>query len=133
MRAVIDCSATIPLLLDDEDSRYTERVFESLDGEEALAPAIWWYEVRNVLTVAERRKRLNEARTTELLRQLERLPVRVEWTAPAAEVVSLARRHRLTVYDAAYIELARRERCVLASADRELRKAAATMGLDLFG
>ncbi len=132
MRMVIDCSATMPLCFDDEDSRYAESVFEALDKDQGVVPAIWWYEVRNVLMIAERRRRMTAAKTNWLLPRLQKLPVRVEWAAPANEIVELARARGLTLYDAAYLELAKRENCPLATADQRVRAAAGEMGLDLF-
>jgi predicted nucleic acid-binding protein len=45
--------------------------------------------------------------------------------------MGLARNHRLSVYDAAYLELAQREGIPLATLDADLQKAAAAAGVGL--
>jgi predicted nucleic acid-binding protein len=47
--------------------------------------------------------------------------------------MSLARKRNLTVYDAAYLELAKREGLPLATLDRNLERAAIAEGVSLFG
>lgn len=102
-------------------------------GDEALVPALWWFEVRNALVSNERRGRLGEADTAIMLRELARLPVSIDRSPEEASVLALARRHRLTVYDAAYLELAQREGLPLASLDSALQGAAAASGVSLLG
>lgn len=102
-------------------------------GDEALVPALWWFEVRNALVSNERRGRLGEADTAIMLRELARLPVSIDRSPEEASVLALARRHRLTVFDAAYLELAQREGLPLASLDSALQGAAAASGVSLLG
>jgi predicted nucleic acid-binding protein len=85
------------------------------------------------LVVNERRGRSGEADTAALLRGLARLPVGIDRSPDEAGLLALARQHRLTAYDAAYLELARREGLPLASLDKALRKAAAASGVALLG
>jgi predicted nucleic acid-binding protein len=47
--------------------------------------------------------------------------------------LQLAHRHRLTLYDAAYLELAQRRGLPLATLDRDLRTAATAEGVHLLG
>lgn len=96
-------------------------------------PALWWFEVRNALVVNERRWRLTEADTADFLRGLARLPIGIDRSPDEDGVLTLARRHRLTVYDAAYLEVARRESLPLACLDGALRNAAVASGVPLFG
>lgn len=96
----------------------------SLADDTAFAPEIWWYEVRNVLISAERRGRATEARSAAFLRALSRLPITVDHDPEQTVVLGLARRHGLTVYDAAYLELALRLRLPLATFDTALARAA---------
>jgi predicted nucleic acid-binding protein len=63
---------------------------------------------------------LTQSDTADFLRGLARLGVTVDRSPEEAEVLALARRHRLTVYDAAYLELARRDGVPLATLDNDL-------------
>jgi predicted nucleic acid-binding protein len=87
---------------------------------------------RNVLVVNERRGRLTEAGTAAFLRALSRLAITIDRNASEAEVLTLARRHRLTVYDACYLELAQREGLSLATLDQDLIRAASLEALPPF-
>ena len=69
----------------------------------------------------------------DFLRDLESLPVRIVPSPADGALMSLARQRNLTVYDAAYLELAMRERLPLATLDRALEKAADAAGVALFG
>jgi predicted nucleic acid-binding protein len=80
--------------------------------------------VRNTLIASERRGRLTEADTATFLRGLAHLRVSVDQWPQEADVLALARRRRLTVYDSAYLELARREDAPLATLDAALATAA---------
>ena len=94
-------------------------------------PAIWRLEIANALLVAERRGRLGKAQAEECLKLMADLPLSVDadpGNQSWADTVLLARAHGLTAYDAAYLELAIRLDADLASLDRELRRAAKTMG-----
>jgi predicted nucleic acid-binding protein len=106
---------------------------ERLRADEALVPSLWWFEVRNTLIVSERRGRLTEADTAAFLRGLSRLGVIVDRAPDEAAVLTLARRYRLTVYDASYLELAQRETLPIATLDKDLRAAAQAAGTALLG
>ena len=84
--------------------------------------------------MGERRKRTTEAKVTQFLALLVRLPITSDdETAIRAwlESLSLARAHNLSVYDAAYLELALREAIPLATLDGELAAAARREGTKL--
>jgi predicted nucleic acid-binding protein len=99
----------------------------------ALVPALWWFEVRNTLIMSERRGRITETDTSDFLRALGRLSVTVDYAPDEAAVLALSRRHRLTVYDASYLELAHRENLTLATLDTELLRAARAEHQPLLG
>ena len=80
--------------------------------------------MRNILVVNERRKRLTEADSGIFLRELARLPITLDRTPDESEVLRLARTHRLSVYDASYLELAQRHTVELATLDADLIEAA---------
>ncbi len=106
---------------------------EGIRTDEAIAPALWWFEVRNTLLVGERRGRLTEADTATFLRELHRFGVIIDRTPQEGAVMALARQYRLSVYDASYLELAQREALPLATLDRDLQKSATALGVMLFG
>lgn len=87
-------------------------------------PGHWWFEVRNTMLMGERRGRSNEQRTGFALDRLSRMTIRQAPTPLDIDVLMLARKHRLTFYDAAYLELAQRTGLALATLDRELIDAA---------
>jgi predicted nucleic acid-binding protein len=100
----------------------------------ASAPSLWPLEVLNVLTLAVRRGRIDSAQAHRLAEFLRALPIELDaetasqaWTT----TMRLAEAHRLTTYDAAYLELAQRLELPLASLDQELRKAATAIGVPL--
>jgi predicted nucleic acid-binding protein len=97
---------------------------ERMRSDSAVVPSIWWYEVRNGLIMAERRRRSTENATDSFLRGLARLRVSIHDLPDESALIAVARRHRLTFYDAAYLELALREGIDLATLDTELANAA---------
>jgi predicted nucleic acid-binding protein len=135
MSFVLDSSLAVAFVLQDEITQVTDDVLDSLgEGVEAFAPALWRWEVGNALAMAERRKRITEADTHRCLTALQSLPIHVDedaWREAWNATFLLARKYQLSVYDAAYLELAIRRRLSLASLDTDLRKAAKAEGLGL--
>ncbi len=131
MPFVLDASIAACWAFDDEDHPVAALALERIRADEAIAPSLWWFEVRNTLIVNERRGRLSEADTTIFLRELSRFGVAIDREPQEAAILTFARQHRLTVYDASYLELAQREAVPLASLDSDLRKSATALGLAL--
>ncbi len=131
MPFVLDASIAACWAFDDEEHPVAALALERIRTDEAVAPALWWFEVRNTLIVSERRNRLTEANTTTFLRELSRVGVMIDRSPDETAILSLARHHRLTVYDASYLELAQRETLPLATLDADLRKAATALGVGL--
>ena len=132
MPVVPDVSAILGQALDDEDATFAESVIAAIARDEAVVPALFWHEIRNVLVMAERRKRITTARTTAFLSDLALLPWSVDDLPREATVLDLARRRSLTVYDATYLELAQRLGAPLATLDHALMAAAKKEGIALF-
>lgn len=129
---VVDNSVVMAWCFEDEASAYTEGVLDRLRETQALVPAIWPLEVANVLLIAERRDRLNEAQTAHFAQLLQLLPILVEEADVArilGSVLAVGRAHSLSAYDAAYLELAARQGLALATQDDRLRKAAGNAGV----
>lgn len=125
MAFVLDASITACWAFDDEDHPDASLAFDRMRSEEGVVPGLWWFEVRNILIVNERRRRITESDSAAFLLSLSRLRIRVDRVPDENRVLRLARAHRLSVYDAAYLELAQREGLPLATLDADLRKAAA--------
>ena len=137
MRAlVIDGSTTLGFLLKDENEPHALRALDAIESSVATyVPAHWCVEVANGLIMAERRKRASQADITEALNLVRDLPVITdEETGQRAgrETAALARQYHLTVYDAAYLELAMRRGATLATSDTALAKAARSAGVGIF-
>ena len=125
---VLDASVTLAWCFEDEANAHALDILERLEEGEAVAPALWVLEVGNALLGAERRGRLTQAESTYFLELLRRLPIRIEETPHPrswGEILSLARNHRLSTYDATYLDLAMRLGIPLATLDDALREAAA--------
>lgn len=134
-RFVLDASVTLAWCFPEEATKGTEAILDSLtDGSEALAPAIWPLEVANALLVGERRKRITVAQVTSVLQRIAALPVSldsVRGDRAFDQILSFARQQQLSVYDAAYLELALRESLPIATLDDSLRRAASNAGVAL--
>jgi len=124
---VIDTSVVMAWCFKDEADQYADAVLDLLAASTAFAPSIWPLEVCNVLIVAERKKRLGEADSTRFLELITGLPITIEsepFERIMREILSLARKHRLSTYDASYLELAMRKGLPIATLDSHLRTAA---------
>jgi len=135
-RLVVDASVVFGWLLGEAGvSRRAERVIVALETTKMLVPAIWQSEIANVLLVKERQKRIDQSFVRKCLRSLEALAIEVDVVAATSaldRVLPLARKHQLSAYDGAYLELAIREDAPLASFDESLCAAAEREGVDLF-
>jgi len=134
-RLVIDASMTLSWLLPDEGAALALAVRdELLKAEGVWVPAHWRLEVCNSLWMAERRKRLDAAGIAQAVALFTQLPVTVDPETndrAGGETLALARQHTLSVYDAAYLELALRRGAVLASLDGPLHSAAKKVGVPI--
>ncbi len=133
MAFVLDASIVACWFLDDENHIVADVALELLGAGSAVTPAPWWFEVRNMLLMSERRGRTTEAATTGFLRRLRTLAITVDRNPDEATVIRLARQHRLTFYDAAYLELAQRAEIALATLDKAMVRAAQAMDVRLVG
>lgn len=127
MSLVIDSSVTLAWVYSEETTPAVSQVLQAVSAGGAWVPALWHLEVGNVLQMGIRRGRHDAAFRDATLSDLVLLPVSTDgdtekhaWGA----TLRLAERHQLTVYDAAYLELAQRRRLPLATLDEELRAAA---------
>lgn len=131
MSFVLDASITACWCFPDEQSAVADTAMQRLLEDEALVPALWPLEIRNILVVSERRGRIETADADAFLRDLDRLPIRVRHDTDLRALVALARKHQLTSYDAAYLDLAMRTSATLATLDGSLVRAALEEGVKL--
>ncbi len=129
---VLDCSIAVAWFFEDEADAYAEAVEDSLAAAAAVVPSLWRLEVANALLIGERRKRTTEAKVSAFLTLLQSLPIETDdETGLRAwhETLQLARAQQLSVYDAAYLELALRRGQPLATLDNKLKTVAGTLGV----
>lgn len=132
MPVVVDPSAILGVAMEDEAADYAEAVLDEIQAGGAVAPSIFWYELRNVLVVSERRNRIAPEKSAAFLALVADLAIELAGEPAEGGVLELARRHDLSVYDAAYLELALRSGEPLATLDSGLRRAAAGAGVVVF-
>ena len=139
MSFVLDNSVTMRWFFGDGSARsakYAEQVLDLLGSQDALVPATWGLEVSNVLARAEAKGLTTEARSTEFLELLASANIDVDeqtFARALGDTLHLARRHKLSSYDASYLELAMRKGIPLATLDDELQPAASKAGVRRFG
>jgi predicted nucleic acid-binding protein len=134
LRYVLDASIAASWCFQDEFHPIAETASTLLLGSaSAVTPLIFWFELRNVLLVGMRRGRISQYLLTESLVRVTRAPVKIEPLPQDEPILALAIRHRLTFYDATYLELAQRERLALATLDRALARAATAENVPLIG
>lgn len=129
---VVDASVALAWCLSDESDELAEAVLERVVTDGGVAPAHWPLEVANGLLAAERRGRLDPAdtdRARRLVNDLEIEIVPVELSTASGMVLDTARSAGLSVYDAAYLDLAQYRGLVLATLDADLARAARTAGV----
>jgi predicted nucleic acid-binding protein len=132
---VLDGSVALAWSLGDEQNAYADAVAKQLKSAEAVVPALWPFEVVNVLVVGERRRRCTPAQLTKAMTFLRSVKVRIDWDSPVrawTDTFVLARAHNLTAYDASYLEVAVRHGLPLATLDVPLRSAAAAAGVPIY-
>ena len=136
MSLVLDSSVTIAWAYNDETTPQILEVFDRVIANGAWVPSLWRIEVANMLEMKVRGRRNDAAFRDGALANLSLLPISLDpetdrqaWGA----TLRLAERHRLTLYDAVYLELALRRGIPLATLDIELRAAAKAEGVKLLG
>ena len=131
---VLDCSVAIPWIIQEQSNAAIDALFQ--DGYRGavslFVPALWFTECGNTLNEMVKRKRLSLDQAQEGFTTLRYC--RVQADAPPAvaiqsRILRLAQAHRLSFYDATYLELAQRRQCLLATLDQDLRAAAIAAGV----
>lgn len=129
---VLDASATMVLVMDDEPEAPVMPIVNALGAGSAVVPALWRFEVANALATSLRRGRVDEAGVAQAVGLIEGLePADDGDPPPLGTLLALASRHGITPYDAAYLAIALRRGIALATVDRQLRRASSDAGVPL--
>lgn len=138
MSFVLDNSVTMRWFFGDGRPReldYALTVLDAINGENAIVPVTWGLEVANVIARAEAKHLVTEARSGAFLEMLDGIDIEVDGATFAhalSDTLHVARRYKLSAYDASYLELAIRLSTPLATLDENLQKAAKKVGVRLF-
>ena len=138
MSFVLDNSVTMRWFFGDgkpSELAYAGKVLDAMKTASALVPTTWGLEVANVIAKAEAKALVTEARSGAFLGMLEGVDIEVgaaTFAHALSDTLQLARRYKLSTYDAAYLELALRLGLPLATLDEDLQKAAKKAGVKRF-
>lgn len=136
MSLVLDCSAALAWFFEDEQTPAVKALLERVVASGAEVPSLWRLEIANGLQTAVRRNRITPQYRDATLADLGALSITVDIETDRfawSTTLVLADRFRLTIYDAAYLELAQRRTLPLASLDQPLRNAASAISVPLVG
>jgi predicted nucleic acid-binding protein len=138
MSFVLDNSVTMRWFFGDgkqQELAYAGKVLDAMKNDNAMVPVTWGLEVANVIARAEAKGLVTEARSGAFLEMLEGVDIDVDsatFKQALSETLQLARRYKLSSYDASYLELALRLGIPLATLDDDLQKAAKKAGVKRF-
>lgn len=136
MTLVIDASVALAWIFADELTLPVQKVLSHAVEEPAYTPSLWRPEIANSLQMAVRRGRIDTMFRDTALSNLAMLNIITDSDTDVfawSTTLNLAAKHRLSVYDAAYLELAQRRGLPLATLDQELRAAGDAIGVTLLG
>ena len=136
MSLIIDASLTMTWYFEDEATKASKDLLDTVARDGAMAPPLWRIEVANAFQSGIWRKRIDAAYRDASLADLGRLPISIDADTDAhvwTTTLRLSDRYALTIYDACYLELAQRRNLPLATLDQALRAAAHALGLPLLG
>ena len=133
---LLDASTVLTWCFPDEETQKALEISERIaGGDTVIVPSFWRHEILNALLFGERRKRLTAEHVAAFLADLRRLPVQVDEQATPEAIfdttLALSRKHGLTAYDAAYLEIALRDDLPLATTDHALKRAALAEGVNV--
>ena len=139
MSFVLDNSVAMLWLLPESNPAgidYASAALDALKVSQAFVPSLWVLEASNVIAKVEGKGVVTEAQAQMFIALLGRLNIVTDQATAAhalGDTLNIARRYKLSAYDAAYLELALRTGLPLATLDADLAKAAATAGVPIFG
>jgi len=130
---VIDASAVGALVLPDEEGRFAAIAAETAGRDELIAPMHLPIETASLIRKAVRQERLAKAAMSTAVGVATAIldSVEPDDLLPIGPTLALAFEHGLSVYDAAYLELAIRRSAALLTGDGKLAQAAASLAVPL--
>lgn len=131
MPVVIDASVAAAWCFPDEEADVASRASAALRSDGGVVPFIFWYEICNVLIKGERNRRTDATKSSLFLARLKGLRMETDRDHDIDTIMTLAREHGLTAYDATYLETTKRRNAPLATLDNALQAAAVAAGVDL--
>jgi predicted nucleic acid-binding protein len=134
MSIIADISVVLAWLFEEEQTADALEVLGLIEKEGLLVPPLWWSELENGILMGERRGRKSSDESATFLKLVKALPIQTDDTPRhrvSDSILEIGRKHQLTAYDAAYVELAVREEASLASFDTALRKCAVAMQITI--
>lgn len=138
MSFVLDNSVTMRWFFGDgkpKELAYAVNVLDAMKQQNALVPVTWGLEVSNVIARAEAKGLVTEARSEQFLEMLDNVDIDVDnatFAHALSDTLHLARRYKLSAYNASYLELALRLGLPLATLDEDLQKVARKTGVKKF-
>ncbi|MBZ0273713.1 type II toxin-antitoxin system VapC family toxin [bacterium] len=131
---VLDNSVAIAWFFEEQTFAYANKVMQRLRNESAIVPPVWPLEFSNTLLSAERRKRLSRADSMRIAWDVRSLNIEIAPMFPHdvfGDVATIARERGLSVYDASYLHLSMQLSLPIATLDKQLRRAAAAMDVQI--
>ena len=131
---MLNASIALAWLFGEDAPPEVAELFDEANLRQLIVPPLWHLEVSNVLVIAERKGRITPAELTRYVNDLRDLPITTADISPERvrnDILPLAQRERLTVYDATYLHLATRLKTSLATLDEALRNAALRNGVEV--
>jgi predicted nucleic acid-binding protein len=126
---VVDASVAASWLLPDEHDPRADELLAELEVARGIVPRLWHHEIRNVLLVAHRRRRISATGMTERVAGLSALQLDTDDEPDLEGALALAAKHGISFYDGLYLELACRRQARIATLDKRLRGAARAEGV----
>jgi predicted nucleic acid-binding protein len=139
MSFVLDASVALLWLVPQTNPAgvdYADAALKALKESHTLVPSLYALEIANVVAKVESKGIVTEADSQRFIALMGRLNIVTDQATAAhalGDTLNLARRYKLSAYDAAYLELALRTGLPLATLDANLVKAATAAGVPIFG
>ncbi len=131
---VIDASAALSWILPAQSTVAANEFLRDHNQDTFVAPDVFAWEAGNILLARERRRLFGGDDFDLAAAALDFLPITLIDSIPRASVAhrSLARTGDISLFDAAYLQLAIDFDCALATRDGGLIRVARTAGIDCF-
>jgi predicted nucleic acid-binding protein len=128
---VLDASFALTWCFPDRATPNTDAALQRMEShtDTATVPWVWQLEVANALGKAVSRAKVPLPRALEIWDELLLLPIRQVAIGSIPELLSLAVKHNLSVYDTCYLQLALISNLPIATNDEKLKRAAEASGL----